>query len=77
MSDALLRRPVVTQRTGKSRSWIYAAMQSGEFPRPVETGSGSVAWLESEITDWINARPRRSYEGSRPRGRTSRSHEDR
>jgi prophage regulatory protein len=29
---------------------------SGEFPRPYSLGARAVAWLESEIDDWIDSR---------------------
>ena len=56
MSDSLLRRPDVEQMTGLSRAWIYAAMQRGDFPRPVRTGRRMVAWPRSVIDDWIQQR---------------------
>ena len=56
MSDSLLRRPDVEELTGLSRAWIYAAMQRGEFPRPVRIGRRMVAWPKSVIDDWIEQR---------------------
>ena len=56
MSDSLLRRPDVEELTGLSRAWIYAAMQRGEFPRPVRIGRRMVAWPRSVIDDWIERR---------------------
>lgn len=56
MSDSLLRRPDVEALTGLSRAWIYAAMQRGDFPRPVRIGRRMVAWPKSVINDWIEQR---------------------
>ena len=56
MSYPLLRRPQVEALTGLSRAWIYAAMQRGEFPRPVKIGRRAVAWPESVIDKWISER---------------------
>ena len=56
MSYSLLRRPQVEALTGLSRAWIYAAMQRGEFPRPVKIGRRAVAWPESVIDKWISER---------------------
>lgn len=56
MSDSLLRRPDVEELTGLSRAWIYAAMQRGDFPRPVRIGRRMVAWPKSVIDDWIEQR---------------------
>jgi prophage regulatory protein len=57
-----IRRQEVERRTGKGRSTIYASLQHSNkrfdpsFPRPVRIGPGSVAWVESEIEDWIKLR---------------------
>jgi prophage regulatory protein len=49
----LIRFPEVVKRTGKSRSAIYVAMGKGRFPKPVNLGPKSVAFIESEIDLWI------------------------
>jgi len=51
--QSLLRLPAVKARTGQSRSSIYAAIQRGEFPKPVPIGARAVAWVESEIDEYI------------------------
>ena len=56
MTDSLLRRRDVERRIGLSRAWIYAAMARGDFPRPVKIGERAVAWPESAIYKWIEAR---------------------
>jgi prophage regulatory protein len=53
MSEKLLRIKSVMDMTGKSRSSIYADIASGRFPRPVPIGARSVAWILSEIDNWI------------------------
>jgi prophage regulatory protein len=52
----LLRLPEVKQRTGLSRSTIYAIEAAGRFPRRVPLGPRAVAWLDSEVSAWITAR---------------------
>lgn len=52
---AIIRRKQVEARTGLSRSTIYARMAEGTFPKPVSLGPRAVGWVESEITDWLNA----------------------
>ena len=47
--------PKVKERTGLSRSTIYAKIAEGTFPRPVSLGARAVGWLESEIDAWINS----------------------
>lgn len=52
----LLRRPTVEALTGLSRSGIYDRIRRGEFPAPVSLGASAVAWVESEVNAWIQAR---------------------
>lgn len=56
MSISLLRRREVEQRTGLSRSTIYAWINDNRFPRPVKLGERIVAWRESDIDDWLESR---------------------
>ncbi|AOE32131.1 AlpA family transcriptional regulator [Klebsiella pneumoniae] len=53
-SYQLLRLRQVEQKTGLKRSQIYLYMKEGAFPRSIKIGPTSVAWLESEIDEWIN-----------------------
>lgn len=55
-SPRLLRLPDVIVATGCGRSTIYDAIRAGTFPQPVPLGGRSVAWPESEIAAWIDAR---------------------
>jgi prophage regulatory protein len=54
----LFRRPQVQQRTGLSRTTLYGYIKDGEFPAPVRLGARAVGWLESEVSEWIQARVR-------------------
>ena len=56
MTDRILRRPEVQNRTGLSRSTIYAAMTEGQFPKPVRIGKRAVGWTESAIAAWLESR---------------------
>ncbi|EGT0668112.1 AlpA family transcriptional regulator [Citrobacter werkmanii] len=53
-SHRLLRLNQVLDKTGLKRSQIYTYMRTGDFPKSVKIGPSSVAWLESEIEEWIN-----------------------
>ena len=53
-SHQLLRLKKVEEKTGLKRSQIYLYMKNGDFPRSIKIGPTSVAWLESEIDEWIN-----------------------
>ena len=44
-----LRFPEVIDRTGKSKSTIWAAIKDGSFPKQVKLGPRAVGWIEAEI----------------------------
>ncbi len=53
-SVVILRRKDVEQKTGLARSTIYARIQQGTFPPPVQLGSRySVGWVAEEIDQWL------------------------
>lgn len=39
--------------TGLGRSSIYKYMNNGDFPRSISLGDRAVAWIESEVHDWM------------------------
>jgi prophage regulatory protein len=41
------------QRTGYGKAWIYRLISMGRFPRPVKIGIRAIAFVESEVDDWI------------------------
>ncbi len=47
--NRLLRRPVVEEITGKSRSTLYRDIKKGSFIKPVSIGGDRVAWPQNEI----------------------------
>ena len=49
----LIRLPGVKELTGLSRSSIYS---DPSFPKPVKIGPRAVAWVDTEVRDWISAR---------------------
>ena len=56
MKQALLRFPDVINRTGLKRSSIYTRLKEGTFPKPIKIGERAIAWIESEIDQWITDR---------------------
>ncbi|MCG7869707.1 MAG: AlpA family transcriptional regulator [Candidatus Thiodiazotropha taylori] len=54
----LIRIKTVIELTGLSKSYIYDLSNRGLFPKSVQLipGGTSVAWVESEITDWLEQR---------------------
>ncbi|ENJ4473952.1 AlpA family transcriptional regulator [Yersinia enterocolitica] len=56
MANSFIRLSDVQRRTGYSKAWIYRLIKQERFPKPVKIGSRSVAFIESEIDEWINQR---------------------
>ncbi|WP_303850295.1 AlpA family transcriptional regulator [Seleniivibrio woodruffii] len=56
MAYQLLRRNDVEELTGLSRSAIYQKMQQGDFPKQIKLGERTVAWLETDVTQWIESK---------------------
>lgn len=56
MSQSLIRLPEVQRRTSYSKAWIYRLMSQGKFPASVKIGSRAIAFVESEIDEWISQR---------------------
>ncbi len=54
MSNRILRRKTVLDRTGLSVSTLYYFINQGRFPKPFKLGVRSVGWFERDIEDWIN-----------------------
>lgn len=52
----LIRLKEVMRLTGLARSTVYKVMGEGTFPGSVSLGGKAVAWVESEVNDWILAR---------------------
>ena len=61
--SVILRRKQVEHRTGLSRSTIYLFIDEGTFPKPINLGSRSVGWIESEIDEWILSRIKKRDQG--------------
>lgn len=43
----------VMAKTSIRRSTIYKYMAEGRFPQSVPLGGRSVAWVESEVDEWL------------------------
>lgn len=56
MSQSFIRLSEVQRRTGYSKAWIYRLIKEQRFPQSVKIGSRSIAFIESEIEEWINQR---------------------
>lgn len=47
--------------TGLSRSCMYRFIEANQFPAQVPLGGRAVAWVESEVQDWIQQRVNARY----------------
>ena len=56
MSQSFIRLSEVQRRTGYSKAWIYRLIKEQRFPQSVKIGSRTIAFIESEIEEWINQR---------------------
>jgi predicted DNA-binding transcriptional regulator AlpA len=52
----LLTMPQVLLRVPFSRVHLYRLIAAGEFPRQVQVGARRVAWLETEVREWLEQR---------------------
>ncbi len=51
--SSLIRLPEVLKRTGFSRPWASQLLQQKRFPPPIKIGGRAIAFVESEVNDWI------------------------
>ena len=56
MANMILRLPAVKNRTGLSRSMLYAKVAEGTFPRPISLGARAVGWVDTEVDAWVSGR---------------------
>lgn len=49
----LIKIKEVMRQTSLARSTIYKYISEGAFPQPVKLGVRMVAWIDSEVEDWI------------------------
>jgi Predicted transcriptional regulator len=52
----VIRFKELKERVGYSRMHIDRLEKNGKFPRRIRLGENSVAWVESEVDDWISAK---------------------
>lgn len=57
LDEAFWRLPAVLERTGLSESQILRMEQESAFPRRRRIGDRAVAWLASEVIQWMRDRP--------------------
>ncbi|EKS7812709.1 MULTISPECIES: helix-turn-helix transcriptional regulator [Enterobacterales] len=50
----LIRLPEVLEKTGFCKAWIYRLIGESRFPAPVKIGDRAIAFVESEVDEWID-----------------------
>jgi prophage regulatory protein len=59
MNIELMKKDQVLAICAISNATLYRMIKQGSFPEPVSpTGGRSVAWIRSEVEQWIKKRPR-------------------
>lgn len=58
MTERILRPAEVDRVTGLSKSARYDMEARGLFPKRIKLSARSSGYLESEVEDWIQSRPR-------------------
>jgi prophage regulatory protein len=51
----IIRKPVVTNKTGFSKSTLYNRIKDGSFPPPISLGERAVGFISSEVDAIIQA----------------------
>lgn len=49
----LIHLSEVMNKTGFGKAWIYRLISQNRFPQPVKIGIRAIAFIESEIDEWI------------------------
>ncbi|QNQ60071.1 AlpA family transcriptional regulator [Pantoea sp. MT58] len=52
-NERFIRLPEVIKRTGFGKTWIYELIKTGRFPAQIKTGVRAIAFIESEVDEWI------------------------
>lgn len=56
MAERFLTMAQVRERVTLSKTEIYRKIKAGSFPKPVPLGPRKVAFVEGEVTAWIEDR---------------------
>ena len=51
-AQRLIRKNDLPLFTGLRRTQIAELIKAGKFPKPIQIGERTVAWLESEVAAW-------------------------
>ena len=54
----ILNSNEVVKKIGLSKVTIWRRERDGSFPKRINLSERRVGWVESEIEDWVDSRPR-------------------
>lgn len=57
MNDRFVFKPERREKTGVSDPTWWRMENRGDAPKRRQISPGRVAWLESELTEWMKSRP--------------------
>lgn len=52
----LRKLPWVMAYLGVSKTTVYRLVNANKFPKPIKTGSRSIAWREGDVVRWVEER---------------------
>ncbi len=58
MTDRFIREPECLKMTGLSRITRWRLERKGTFPKRRQISPNCIAWLESELHEWLETRKR-------------------
>lgn len=56
MAERFINLRDVLDRTSISKTHTYRLINAGKFPRPVPLGPHRIAFVESEVDEWMDSR---------------------
>ena len=59
-----LRLPEVIERVTYSAPQIWRLEKANKFPKRVQIGANRVAWIATEIEEWMSSKVQNSREGN-------------
>ena len=51
-----IRFPKLQEQLGVSRSTIFRWERDGKFPKHIQLGENSTAWIQEEVDAWVESR---------------------
>ncbi len=69
INERFLRINEVKDRVGLRESQIYLLIQQGKFPAQIKLGKKAAAWVESEVTEWMQNLIKQSRKNTKEQNR--------